>query len=203
MTIQEMLLPEFDREMGLTRQILERVPEGKDSWKPHQKSFAMGDLSLHLATLPMWVVSTMKQTELDLNPPGGPGFTPPKYESVAATLRSFDEIVKAARAAIAGASDGELMVVWTLKGGGHSIFSMPRVAVLRSFVFNHMIHHRAQLGVYLRLNDVPLPPMYGPTADAPIESGRQPAVGGRPVPGPVSTAHRVSTKIEVAPKDGL
>lgn len=173
MTIVDMLLPEFDREMGLTRQILERVPEGKGAWKPHQKSFPMGDLSRHLATLPMWALSTMKQTELDLNPPGGAGFTPPKYESVGATLKSFDENVKGARAAIAAASDGEMMVMWTLKNGGHSIFSMPRVVVLRSFVMNHMIHHRAQLGVYLRLNDVPLPPIYGPTADAPMERGRR------------------------------
>ena len=168
MTIPEMLLPEFDREMGLTRQMLERVPEGKGAWRPHQKSFAMGDLSLHLAMIPMWAVSTMKQTELDMNPPGGPGFTPPKYESGAATLKAFDDNMKAARAAIVGASDGEMMVMWTLKRGGHSIFSMPRIAVLRSFVMNHMIHHRAQLGVYLRLNDVPLPPIYGPTADAPM-----------------------------------
>ena len=168
MTIPEMLLPEFDREMGLTRQMLERVPEGKGAWRPHQKSFAMGDLSLHLAMIPMWAVSTMKQTELDMNPPGGPGVTPPKYESVAATLKAFDDNMKAARAAIVGASDGEMMVMWTLKSGGHSIFSMPRIAVLRSFVMNHMIHHRAQLGVYLRLNDVPLPPIYGPTADVPM-----------------------------------
>jgi uncharacterized damage-inducible protein DinB len=165
-TIADALLPEFDREMGLTRQILERVPEGKGAWKPHQKSSPMGDLSLHLATLPSWAVSTMKQTELDFNPPGGPGFTPPRYESVAVTVKTFDDNAKAARAAIRSASDGEMMVMWTLKNGGHAIFSMPRIAVLRSFVMNHMIHHRAQLGVYLRLNDVPLPPIYGPTADS-------------------------------------
>jgi len=168
MTISESLLPEFDREMGLTRQLLERVPDGKATWKPHQKSFSLGDLSLHLATLPTWAISTMKQTEFDVNPPGGSSYTPPKYESPAATLKTFDENAKATRAVIAGASDGEMMVMWTFKNGGHTVFSMPRVAVLRSFVMNHMIHHRGQLTVYLRMQDVPLPPIYGPTADSPM-----------------------------------
>lgn len=168
MTIAGSLLPEFDREMAVTRQLLERVPEGKAGWKPHQKSFSLGDLSLHLATLPTWALSTLEQTEFDINPPGGSGFTPPKYESVAATLKAFDENAKATRAAIAGASDGEMMVSWTFKNAGQTVFSMPRVAVLRSFVMNHLIHHRGQLSVYLRLQDVPLPPIYGPTADSPM-----------------------------------
>jgi uncharacterized damage-inducible protein DinB len=168
MSIAESLLPEFDRETGLTRQLLERVPNEKASWKPHPKSFSLGDLSLHIANLLTWAVSTMKQTEFDINPPGGPGFVPLKFESVGSTLKALDENVRTTRAVIAGATDGELMVMWTFKNGGKTVFSMPRIAVLRSFVMNHMIHHRGQLTVYLRELDVPLPQMYGPTADSPM-----------------------------------
>ena len=167
MSIAESLLPEFDREMGLTRQLLERVPNEKASWKPHPKSFSLGDLSLHIANILTWAVSTMKQTEFDINPPGGPGFAPLKFESVGTTLKTLDDNVRTTRGVIAGATDGEMMVMWTFKNGGKTIFSMPRVAVLRSFVMNHMIHHRGQLTVYLRELDVPLPQMYGPTADSP------------------------------------
>lgn len=168
MSIAESLLPEFDRETGLTRQLLERVPNEKASWKPHPKSFSVGDLSLHIANLLTWAVSTMKQTEFDINPPGGPGFAPLKFESVGTTLKTLDENVRTTRAVIAGATDGEMMVMWTFKNGGKTVFSMPRIAVLRSFVMNHMIHHRGQLTVYLRELDVPLPQMYGPTADSPM-----------------------------------
>ena len=168
MSIAESLLPEFDRETGLTRQLLERVPNEKASWKPHPKSFSLGDLSLHIANLLTWAVSTMKQTEFDVNPPGGPGFAPLKFESVGTTLKTLDENVRTTRAVIAGATDGEMMVMWTFKNGGKTVFSMPRIAVLRSFVMNHMIHHRGQLTVYLRELDVPLPQMYGPTADSPM-----------------------------------
>ena len=168
MSIAESLLPEFDRETGLTRQLLERVPNEKASWKPHPKSFSLGDLSLHIANLLTWAVSTMKQTEFDINPPGGPGFAPLKFESVGTTLKTLDENVHTTRAVIAGATDGEMMVMWTFKNGGKTVFSMPRIAVLRSFVMNHMIHHRGQLTVYLRELDVPLPQMYGPTADSPM-----------------------------------
>ena len=168
MSIAESLLPEFDRETGLTRQLLERVPNEKATWKPHPKSFSLGDLSLHIANLLTWAVSTMKQTEFDINPPGGPGFAPLKFESVGSTLKALDENVRTTRAVIAGATDGELMVMWTFKNGGKTVFSMPRIAVLRSFVMNHMIHHRGQLTVYLRELDVPLPQIYGPTADSPM-----------------------------------
>ncbi|MGH9145894.1 MAG: DinB family protein [Vicinamibacterales bacterium] len=168
MSIAESLLPEFDRETGLTRQLLERVPNEKASWKPHPKSFSLGDLSLHIANLLTWAVSTMKETEFDINPPGGPGFVPLKFESIGSTLKTLDENVRTTRAVIAGATDGELMVMWTFKNGGKTVFSMPRIAVLRSFVMNHMIHHRGQLTVYLRELDVPLPQIYGPTADSPM-----------------------------------
>lgn len=168
MSIADSFLPEFDHEMGVTRQLLERVPEAKASWKPHQKSFSLGDLSAHLCNIPTWAGITLKQTEFDTNPPGGQSFAPPAFSSMADALKAFDENVKAAREAIASTSDGEMMVAWTLKNGGKDVFSMPRVGVLRSFVMNHLIHHRGQLSVYLRLQDVPLPSIYGPSADTPM-----------------------------------
>jgi uncharacterized damage-inducible protein DinB len=165
MAIKDSILPEFDHEMATTRKLLERVPEDKKDWQPHTKSMSLGRLSQHLATLPQWVVKTMKETELDMNPPGGPGFKPPEFESTASALATFDENVRTGREAIAAAEDKDWMVSWSLKNGGQTIFTLPRVAVLRSFVTNHVIHHRGQLSVYLRLNDVPVPSIYGPSAD--------------------------------------
>jgi uncharacterized damage-inducible protein DinB len=168
MAIKDSILPEFDHEMATTRKLLERVPEDKKDWQPHPKSMSLGRLSQHLATLPNWFIVTMGQTELHMNPPGGPGYTPPQFESTASALATFDENVKAGREAIAAAEDKDFMVPWTFKNAGHTIFTMPRVAVLRSFVTNHIIHHRGQLSVYLRLNDVPVPSIYGPSADEAI-----------------------------------
>lgn len=159
--IADSLLPEFDHEMATTRKTLERVPDGKFAWKPHDKSFSMGDLATHVANLPSWTVVTIDQEELDLSQP----FDPPKADTAAGLLEIFDDNVSAARAKLANANDATLMGTWALKSGDQVFFSMPRVAVLRSFVMNHMIHHRAQLGVYLRLNDVPVPSSYGPSAD--------------------------------------
>lgn len=165
MAIRDALLPEFDTEMASTRKVLERVPVEKADFKPHAKSGSLGWLAWHVADLPHWVVETVNTEELDFAPPGAPRPAPPKVESREKLLASFDQKVAAARAAIAGASDDHLAKTWTLKAGGKTIFSMPRAMVLRSFVMNHLIHHRAQLGVYLRLNDVPVPGMYGPSAD--------------------------------------
>ena len=165
MAIKDSILPEFDHEMATTRKLLERVPEDRKDWQPHPKSMTLGRLSQHLATLPNWVGATMNQTELHMNPPGGPAYTPPEFSSTASALATFDENVKAGREAIAAAEDKDFMVPWTFKNADHTIFTMPRVAVLRSFVTNHIIHHRGQLSVYLRLNDVPVPSIYGPSAD--------------------------------------
>ena len=165
MALRDALLPEFDMEMASTRKLLERVPVEKSDFKPHTKSGSLGWLAWHVADLPHWVVETVNRDELDFAPAGAPRPTPPKLESREALLASFDQKVAAARAAIAGVSDEHLAKPWSLKAGGHTIFTMPRAAVLRSFVMNHLIHHRAQLGVYLRLNDVPVPGMYGPSAD--------------------------------------
>lgn len=168
MAIKESILPEFDHEMATTRKLLERVPEQDAAWQPHAKSMTLGRLAIHLATLPAWGTMTMAQTEFDMNPLGGQPFQNPPFETTAGALAAFDENVARTRAAIAAASDQDFMVPWSLKNGGQTIFSMPRVAVLRSFVVNHVIHHRGQLSVYLRLRDVPIPSIYGPTADEPM-----------------------------------
>ncbi|MFL6290353.1 MAG: DinB family protein [Thermoanaerobaculia bacterium] len=168
MAIKESILPEFDHEMATTRKLLERVPEQDAAWQPHTKSMTLGRLAIHLATLPAWGTMTMAETEFDMNPPGGQPFQSPPFETTAGALAAFDENVARTRAAIAAASDQDFMVPWALKNGGQTIFSMPRVAVLRSFVVNHVIHHRGQLSVYLRLRDVPIPSIYGPTADEPM-----------------------------------
>lgn len=165
MTIADSLLPEFDHEMATTRSLLERVPDGNEDWKPHPKSTSLGRLSSHIATLPGLVDIALQEPEMDMNPPGGKKYTVPELHSRTELLDTFDSIVKSARATLAGASDADMKTMWSLKNAGVPIFSLPRAAVLRSFVMNHIIHHRAQLGVYLRMLDVPLPSSYGPTAD--------------------------------------
>lgn len=165
MSISESLLPEFDHEMATTRTLLERVPEDRATWQPHTKSTAVGALAVHIANLVSLAPRVISQTEVDMNPPDGPGFTPPQFTSTAALLAMFDKNVGDARAAIEAVRDTELSTSWSLKSGGNAIFTMPRAAVLRMFLMNHIIHHRGQLSVYLRELSVPLPSIYGPTAD--------------------------------------
>jgi uncharacterized damage-inducible protein DinB len=165
MGLSESLLPEFDHEMGNTRKTLERLPDDKSDWKPHQKSMAMGGLATHLSNIPTWAVYTIDEDSLDLAPEGKPLPPAELAKSQTELLANFDTNAAKARAAIAGASDEELFKPWSLLSNGNKILTMPKIAVLRSFVMNHMIHHRAQLGVYLRLNDIPVPSIYGPSAD--------------------------------------
>jgi uncharacterized damage-inducible protein DinB len=155
------LLPEFDREMTTTRKLLERVPDDKFEWKPHPKSMSLGQLAQHVATIPSWGSVTITQPGIDL---GGSNQLPP-MKTRADLLAAFDKNVADTRAALNGRSDGEFMDSWTLKSSGKTIFTAPKASVWRSFVMNHVIHHRAQLSVYLRMNDVPVPSMYGPSAD--------------------------------------
>ncbi len=159
------LLPEFDHEAAVTRTVLERVPEAQAAWQPHPKSMTLGQLAMHIASIPAWGVLTLREPSFDLAPPGEPPFVPPVWQSLAQTLAVFDEKIGKARAALVAVSDLELAQPWTLLKGGEKIFTAPRGSVLRSFVLNHSVHHRAQLGVYLRMLDVPVPAMYGPTAD--------------------------------------
>lgn len=165
MTIAESMLIEFDQEFASTRKILARVPFEQPNWSPHPKSMPLGRLAAHLANIPNWVRFTVAEEELDMNPPGGPVFELPVVESTDDLVELFDLASRDAKAALEGVQDSAMMVKWSLKNGGHEIFRLPRVAVLRSFIMNHMIHHRGQLTVYLRLNDVPLPGTYGPSAD--------------------------------------
>jgi uncharacterized damage-inducible protein DinB len=165
MPIAESILPEFDHETATTRLLLERIPEASAGWRPHAKSMSLGQLAMHIAHLPVWASVTLERKEFDTNPPGGEGISTPPFESSQQLLRVYDGNVAAARALVARTSDGEFMVMWTLKNSGRNLFCMPRVAVFRSFILNHAVHHRGQLSVYLRLLDVPIPNIYGPTAD--------------------------------------
>lgn len=165
MAIAETILPEFDHETATTRTLLERVPEDKAEWKPHAKSMSLGHLAMHIANIPTWASITLERKEFDTNPIDGPRMTTPAFESAVRLLHLYDANVSASRALLARTTDPEFMVQWTLKSGGRSMFSMPRVAVFRSFILNHAVHHRGQLSVYLRLLDVMIPNIYGPTAD--------------------------------------
>jgi uncharacterized damage-inducible protein DinB len=166
MTIAQILLPEFEHEMKSTRAMLASIPAGKAAWRPHAKSWTVSDLAMHIANLVNWTVMVVKQTELDLDPASGSGRDPRRFVTVELLLKEFDASVHAAREAISGASDADLKTPWSLKNAGQAVFTMPRISCLRFFVMNHVIHHRGQLSVYLRLCEVPLPSVYGPTADS-------------------------------------
>jgi uncharacterized damage-inducible protein DinB len=163
--ISQALLSEFDVEIASTRKTLERVPEDKPDFRPHDKSMPLARLAGHVAEVPTWAIMTLTKDEIDINPTDGPKYTPFVMTTRNELLARFDEDVKKTREALAAASDESMMETWTMKSGGKDIMAMPRVAVLRSFVMNHMVHHRAQLGVYLRMNNVPVPSIYGPSAD--------------------------------------
>jgi uncharacterized damage-inducible protein DinB len=165
MALRDALLPEFDQEMANTRKTLERVPDNRLDWKPHPKSTAMGGLATHLSNLPTWANYTIDEDSLDLAPEGKPLPPAQAVQSRTELLEIFDSNVAKARAALARASDEDLLKPWTLQSNGKHILTLPKIAVLRGFVMNHNIHHRAQLGVYLRLNDIPVPAIYGPSAD--------------------------------------
>jgi uncharacterized damage-inducible protein DinB len=164
MTLAQSLLPEFDQEMANVRKTLERIPKDKLDWKPHEKSMAFVGLATHIANMPRWAVVTIDQDSFDMAP-GGEQVREEPVASVEAGLEMFDKNIAAARAAVEAAPDERLLAPWSLLAGGKPVLTMPRIAVLRIMIMNHMIHHRAQLGVYLRLNDIPVPSIYGPSAD--------------------------------------
>jgi uncharacterized damage-inducible protein DinB len=161
MPISQTLLPEFDEEMKNTRKLLECVPDGKFDYQPHPKSMSLGRLASHVAELPGWAKTTLEVELLEL----GPEFKAHIAATRAELLDTFDKGVTEAREKIAAATDEDWQKMWTFKYGGKVVMSMPRAAVMRGVVMNHLIHHRAQLGVFLRLNDVAIPGMYGPSAD--------------------------------------
>lgn len=165
MSISEALLPEYDQEMANTRKVLERIPDEKINWKAHPKSNTIGWVGSHLAEIPGWVAGTLASDSWDIAPPGGEPYQSPKLESRKAMLDLFDRNVAEGRAALKAASDADFHKSWSLLQGGQPIITMPKLAVMRTWVVNHTIHHRAHLCVYLRLNDVSVPGMYGPSAD--------------------------------------
>ena len=159
MTIGQSLLPEFDQQMMLTRRLLERIPSEKVQWKPHPKSFALGHLAQLVAWIPGWITQTLRYPELNLA--GGAGYT---FETTANLLKLLDENVRGAHEALAEVNDPTFGSPWSLKMGDKVLFSAPKGVVVRNHI-SHLVHHRGQLTVYLRLLDVPLPVIYGPTAD--------------------------------------
>ncbi|MBX6366317.1 MAG: damage-inducible protein DinB [Gemmatimonadetes bacterium] len=164
MRIADLLLPEFDQEIATTRRVLERVPDERGEWRPHPKSFPLGHLAQLVARMPGWATMVMERTELDIAPVGG-GFPGYSFEKTATLLEEFDRNATAGRAAIEAAREEDWQVPWTFKRAGETLYVVSRYHMLRTSVLNHLVHHRAQLGVYLRLLDVPVPSMYGPTAD--------------------------------------
>ena len=163
MPLADALLPEFDHETGVTRRLLERVPDGQFAWSPHQKSMTLGKLATHVAEVLTWLPETVHKTEINWDTTAP--YVPKSFDTREGVLAFFDQSREAARSALAGASDAELMQPWTFKKDGQVVFSQPKIGVIRGMVMNHMIHHRAQLSVYLRLLDVPVPSIYGPSAD--------------------------------------
>jgi uncharacterized damage-inducible protein DinB len=159
MSIAETLLPEFDQEMATTRRLLERVPDDKSAWKPHPKSFSIGHLAQLLSWMPGWITTTLTSDSLDLST--GTGYS---TEKIATLLDLFDKNVREARAALAATNDDDFAKPWSLKMGDRVLMTMPRGTTTRQHI-NHLVHHRGQMSVYLRLLDIPVPSIYGPTAD--------------------------------------
>lgn len=167
MTAAELLLEDFDAEMAGTRKTLERIPETNPDWKPHEKSFPVGKLAMHVATLPVFAKWIMEDDGMDL---AVPKHSRPDtaFRTRDTLLATFDAAASDARKALAGASDEHLQQNWSFRFGDRIIMDADRIKTYRIMFFNHLIHHRAQLGVYLRLNDIPVPGLYGPSADEPF-----------------------------------
>jgi uncharacterized damage-inducible protein DinB len=165
MSYAETVLPEFDQEMANTRKVLERIPDDKLGWQAHPKSHTIGWNAVHVADIPHWLELVLSKSELDIAPVGAPPYQMPKLDTTREVLELFDRHVAGARKALAEAKDEEMGKPWTLLQAGKPIFTLPRAAVIRGMVLNHLIHHRAHLCVYIRLNDIPVPGMYGPSGD--------------------------------------
>jgi uncharacterized damage-inducible protein DinB len=160
MAIKDALLAEYDHEMGTTRRLLARVPDDRLAWKPHEKSMALGELASHLGNIPNWAATIFNDSSYDLADATKQDLRPSRAE----ILALFDRSAGSSRSLL-DRTDAEYAAPWSLKRGGQLMFTLPRIAAFRSFVLNHTIHHRGQLSVYLRLNDIAVPPIYGPTAD--------------------------------------
>jgi len=165
MKMTELFLAQLDREMPISRRVLQRVPDGKQEWKPHEKSAPLWYVAFLVASMPSWIAMVVQQDSLDFSPPGGSSYQRPQpWKAASELLGVLEESAGKARAAISGTTDEHLMTAWKLMAGGKVVNESPRHEVI-SDSFSHIAHHRAQLTVYLRLNNVPVPSVYGPTAD--------------------------------------
>jgi uncharacterized damage-inducible protein DinB len=164
MKLTELYLSQLQREMPLSRRVLERVPEGRPDWKPHEKSMPMGSLAALVATMPGWIAMAVRQDSLDLAPKDGGGYRRPEWKTVKDLVGLLDQAMSQAREALAGTTDDHLATSWRLMAAGRTVDESPRHQVVAD-TFSHIAHHRGQLTVYLRLNGVPVPSVYGPTAD--------------------------------------
>jgi uncharacterized damage-inducible protein DinB len=165
MNLIDPILAELAHEGATTRRLLERLPQDRLGWQPHQKSMTLGRLATHIAEIPGWVGSIVEKDEFDI---GASGYVPPTLGSVAEIIALFDKSVAAATETLKRQGNDRLLAKWQLKKNGKLVVEMPRLGMIRSFLMNHLIHHRGQLSVYLRLQNVPLPSIYGPTADEPM-----------------------------------
>jgi uncharacterized damage-inducible protein DinB len=166
MTITELLLEELDREADGIRKTLERLPEGKNDWKPHERSMPLGALATIVANIPAWLDMVVNQDELDINPVGGPQYRPPAWKTRKDLLDQFEASLKKGREVLQKTSDDHLLnTKWTLLSGGKVMSKRTRYVAIRDGVLNHMAHHRGQLTVYLRMNEAKVPSIYGPSAD--------------------------------------
>jgi uncharacterized damage-inducible protein DinB len=164
MKLTDLFIAQLDRETPISRRVLQRVPEGKPEWKPHEKSAPLWYVAFLVASMPSWIAMAVLQDSLDLNPPGGSSHRPQPWKTVAELLRTLEESSARARESLAGTTEEHLMTSWRLMAAGNTVNESPRYVVIGDS-FSHIAHHRAQLTTYLRLNDVPVPSVYGPTAD--------------------------------------
>jgi len=165
MTLAEIFAADLEREAVGTRRVLERVPEGREDWKPHEKSMPMGYLATLVATMPSWIPMMINHDQWDIMPADGPKYKPEELHTARDLVAAFDRHVARAREVLATATDEHLMKSWRFVVGGQVASEQPRHVMIRDAVLNHLAHHRGQLTVYLRLNDAPVPAIYGPSAD--------------------------------------
>jgi uncharacterized damage-inducible protein DinB len=165
MRIGQSMIPEFDMEMANTRKVLERVPDEKLDWKIHENSNTIGWVTNHLADIPAWVDMTISHDSLDVEPVAGQPYKSPNEQTMEEIVALFEKNVEQARTLLENVEDAALHEPWQLLKQGEEVLTMPRIAVLRTWVLSHTIHHRAHLCVYLRVNNIPVPGLYGPSAD--------------------------------------